>query len=638
MKVDQREIHNLSLSKDIQDRFEAVKQFETSFESLPDKVSACTDLVRLAKLANDEEELMLAREVVHVLRISFEHLPDKCKPQTWLDLVSITNPGYFLDVREDAADSLGYIFKCLPDKYKSSAWADLVRLIADNSYIAVTLSIISAIDSVFKCIPDEYKSSCWAGLQRLTVNKDPEIRESAVVSIGSLFMLIPYECKFQAWDDLHKLTNDECSNVRGRAAESIGSVFSSLPKKFKLQALADLHELTDDDDSCVRESVVGSIGSLFLFISYEYKPHTWNDLRELTNDIDKYVRQKAVVVLDLLFSDIPDEFKSQAWYDLVRLAGDNNSKVKMYANYSLGKICINKASESENEEDPRALFEDALQYFEKAAQEIDPFNPAKFCNIFYRSFDAVLFKKVHSKKEIENYIAAAKREIGGSESKQKLVDAVEKLAEVLEIAHNAHASGENWRESLKLCSDICNHVNQLMDESKDKTPNIYGLYKKAKPSFDATIKDLIDEVKEKAEVACREARGEYRQAACALKRDLDALSFEDSQLLKQLDDILYIAGGKTGVLRGLEGLHDKINCAIESKDKNHKLEVLKMYAEGLNPQPTMLSKIVTATAIPGFIYLMATLILELDSDFPNKTESILVLTIGAFILTLIIEW
>ncbi len=52
------------------------------------------------------------------------------------------------------------------------------------------------------------------------------------------------------------------------------------------------------------------------------------------------------------------------------------------------------------------------------------------------------FSKKYILRRIENYIAAAKREIGGSESKQKLVDAVEKLAEVLEIAHNAHASGE----------------------------------------------------------------------------------------------------------------------------------------------------------------------------------------------------
>ncbi len=540
MKVDQSGINKLSLSEDIEDRFEAVKQLEASFKSLPDKVSAWADLVRLAKLADDEEELMLARGAVHALFISFEHVPDKCKPQAWLDLVSITNPGHFVDVREDAADSLGYVFKYLPDEYKYTAWADLVRMIADNSYIAVTLSIISVIDSVFKCIPDEYKSSCWEDLQRLTVNKYPEIRESAVVSIGSLFMLIPDECKFQAWDDLHKLTNDECSNVRGQAAESIGSVFPSMPEKFKLQALADLHELTADENSRVRESVVDSIGSLFLFISDEHKPHTWNDLRELTNDIDKYVRQKAVVVLDLLFSDIPDEFKSQAWYDLVRLAGDNNSKVKMYANYSLGKICIYKASKSENEKDSITLFGDALQYFEKAAQERDSFNPAKFCNIFYRSFDAVLFKKVHSKKEIENYIAAAKREIGGSESKQKLVDAVEKLAEVLEIAHNAHASGENWQESLKLCSDICNHVNQLMDESKDKTPNIYGLYKKAKPSFDATIKDLIDEVKEKAEVACREAKGTPTgPIACSVNKEIQGWTVSNQeQMAKNVNSLI----------------------------------------------------------------------------------------------------
>lgn len=541
MKVDQSEIHRLSLSEDIEDRFEAVKQLEASFKSLPDKVSAWADLVRLAKLADDEEELMLARGAVHALFISFEHVPNKCKPRAWLDLVSITNPGYFLNVREDAADFLGYIFKYLPDEYKYTAWADLVRLIADNSYIAVTLSILSALNSVFKYIPEEYKSSCWADLQMLTVNKDPEIRESAVVSIGSLFMLIPNECKFQAWDDLHKLTNDECSNVRERAAESIGSVFSSVPEKFKLQALADLHQLTADENSRVRESVVGSIGSIFLFISDECKPHTWNDLHELTNDIDKYVRQKAVVVLDLLFSDIPDEFKSQAWYDLVRLAEDADSEVRMYANHSIGKIYIYKASIPKNEGNLRTLLEYAIQYFEKAAKERDCFNPARFCYPFYRSFDAVVFKKIQSKKEIQDYITSAKKEIEGSESKQKLMEMVELLAEALETAMDNQNVDVTEQELFKYCSDICNQADYLMGENKEKTPIFFGLYKNTMPYFRKEIKDLIDEVKEKAEIACREAKGTGAEhIACSVNKEIQGWKVEDQvQMGKSLDNVIF---------------------------------------------------------------------------------------------------
>ena len=88
--------------------------------------------------------------------------------------------------------------------------------------------------------------------------------------------------------------------------------------------------------------------------------------------------------------------------------------------------------------------EDAIQFFEKAANECSLNNPARLCTLFYRSFDAVLFKKVHSKKEIDNYITAAKKEIVSSNSKKYLEEAVEQLAEVMKTAQDTQAPGEGY--------------------------------------------------------------------------------------------------------------------------------------------------------------------------------------------------
>ena len=43
--------------------------------------------------------------------------------------------------------------------------------------------------------------------------------------------------------------------------------------------------------------------------------------------------------------------------------------VRTYANHSLGKISIFKASQAEKEEDYKKELEKAIEFFEKAAQE-----------------------------------------------------------------------------------------------------------------------------------------------------------------------------------------------------------------------------------------------------------------------------
>ena len=64
---------------------------------------------------------------------------------------------------------------------------------------------------------------------------------------------------------------------------------------------------------------------------------------------------------------MPD--KQQAWNDLNKLTNDEDSDVRAYANHSLGKVSIFKASQAEKEEDYKKELEKAIEFFEKAAQE-----------------------------------------------------------------------------------------------------------------------------------------------------------------------------------------------------------------------------------------------------------------------------
>ena len=68
------------------------------------------------------------------------------------------------------------------------------------------------------------------------------------------------------------------------------------------------------------------------------------------------------------FSDIPD--KQQAWDDIIKLNADQNSGVRVYANYSSGRVSIFRASQAEKEEDYKNELEKAIMFFETASNRI----------------------------------------------------------------------------------------------------------------------------------------------------------------------------------------------------------------------------------------------------------------------------
>lgn len=356
-------------------------------------------------------------------------------------------------------------------------------------------------------------------------------------------------------EEIHRLSLSENVEDRFEAARLLQEEFESLPDKSA--AWDELHRLTGDEEWFVREGAVSAVDSTFMYIPN--KSAAWSDLQRLASDKDSSVRESSARALGSAFEYIPD--KSAAWNDLHKLALDEDWYVRMYANHSLGKICIYIASNSESEDKSQTILGEAIRYFERGAKEPYGNNPATFCNLFYRSFDAVIFKKVSSKKEIESYIAAAKEELQASESKQKLFEVVEQLAEVLETAKNARMAGADWRESLKRCSEICNHVDQLMDENKNKTPAIHKLYIKTKISFNLSIKEIIEDVKKKAEEACREAKGtDAEQIAYSIKRESRGWQVENQeQMTKSLDNLVFSLKMQVPNVSGNEYMISKID-------------------------------------------------------------------------------
>lgn len=599
------DLHLLTLDTDSYVREVVAYRLGSIFSFVPDKSAAWSDLIRLI---NDNSSNVRA-VAIDSLNHAFPHVPNKNK--SWNDLHKLINDSN-LELRVLIAENIvGDIFTIIPDK--QTAWNDLIVLTRDYDP-NVSWYVAEVLDKVYPHVPD--KNVAWSDLNKLTNNKDTYIKQIAAETIGRVFDLIPD--KSAAWDDLHRLLKEDWSDVSFYAAgaiicivsdtpylpgawnelhemvsnknnevrlivaEAIGNLYSFFLDEYKSVAWNDLHGLLNDRNSDVKGFAASSLESMFSLIPEESKHIAWSDLHKLTNDEDWEIRGNAAHAIGSTFSSLPEEYRCSAFSDLQRLASDEeDSNVIMHANHSLGKICIYKASESEKEEDSKALLAEAIQYFEKAANEYSFLNPARFCYLFYSSFDAVVFKKVSSKEEIDGHIEAAKKEIRGSESKQKLIEAIEQLAEVLETARNAHESDGDWRESLKRCSDICNHVDLLMDENKEKTPGTYGLYKKFRPSFDERIKELIEDVKKKAEDACREAKGtDTEPIACSVSEQVQKWEVgSQEQMKKNLENLIFSLKTKVPDIPKNKSIIDKIDeIKRESKAEDQMVIVSTLIA------------------------------------------------------------
>jgi HEAT repeat protein len=540
----------------------AASALGSAFSQMPDKQQAWNDLHRLT---NDENRNVRS-DAAYALGSAFSQVPDK--QQAWNDLHRLTNDEDS-SVRSSAAYALRSAFSHVPDKQQ--AWNDLIRLTNDkNEYVRSNAA--SALGSAFSQIPG--KQQAWNDLLRLTNDKESSVRYMAGCTLGSAFSQMPD--KQQAWNDLHRLTNDEIRKVRNGAAYALGSAFSQVPDK--QQAWNDLHRLTNDEDSSVRSSAAYALRSAFSHVPD--KQQAWNDLHRLISEYKIHVRCIATFSLGSAFSQVPD--KQQAWNDLHRLTNDEDSSVRASSNHSLGRVSIFMASHAETEEDYKKYLETAIEFFEKVALESsfkNSYNPAQFCLPFYRSFHTIIFKMQEAKEEVNKYLEEAKVAIEGSKSKELLFEAVENLAKALEeVQKLGDIDLQAMKGELNFYRIYCDRVSELMNDTHEKAPYATNVLIKGLPILDRNLKATIEEIQEKAKIACKESKGtEAKEIVCGIYNEIQSV-IVDYQLqyietTKVLEDILSIVKMKIPqipenkfILSKIEAVDNKVISADKYRD------------------------------------------------------------------------
>ncbi|AKB47043.1 Flagellar motor rotation protein MotB [Methanosarcina sp. Kolksee] len=543
------DLHRLTNDEDSSVRYRAGYAIGSVFSQVPDKQQAWNDLHRLT---NDKDR-SVRWAAGSVLGSAFPQVPDK--QQAWNDLHRLTNDED-RSVRSEAASALGSAFSYVPDKQQ--AWNDLHRLTNDEDS-SVRYRAASALGSAFSYVPD--KQQAWNDLHRLTNDEDSFVMSEAASALGSAFSYVPD--KQQAWNDLHRLTNDEDSSVRYRAASALGSAFSYVPDK--QQAWNDLLRLTNNEDSFVMSEAASALGSAFSYVPD--KQQAWNDLLRLTNDENSDMRSEAASALGSAFSYVPD--KQQAWNDLHRLTNDEDSFVRTFSNNSLGRALIFMASQAETDEDYKKELEKAIEFFKIAAKEGCKNNPAQFCLPFYRSFHSIIFKKQEAKEELNKYLEEAKSAIQGSESKELLFEAVQNLAEALkEVQHLENMDLAVKKDELNFYRKYCDHAAEIMKCTNEKAPIATAVLRKGLPILDRNLKELIEEIQEKARVTYKESIGtEVEETARAVCKEVQKWEIgNQEEMTQKVEDIAYLLKMKVADLPENRYLLNKIEAMIHERN------------------------------------------------------------------------
>jgi hypothetical protein len=181
----------------------------------------------------------------------------------------------------------------------------------------------------------------------------------------------------------------------------------------------------------------------------------------------------------------------------------------MYSYHSLGRASVFKATEASDKDTMEKELEADVAYFKKSSQQRTS-GPSMFCYRFYRSYLAITFHEA-KEDEVQRYLTEAKEVIGGSESKDDLLKAVENLAGALQESQRLKdRSIQDVASELNAYRWYCDKAAELMDAVEGKAPAAVKLMRKCNPVLDDRIKATIEEIQKKARLISPEIEREAR--------------------------------------------------------------------------------------------------------------------------------
>jgi len=410
-------------------------------------------------------------------------------------------------------------------RIKGCECGQYLLLVLKDEDKGVRVRAISALGSAFPYVTNKEEASKY--LMALTEDKNKEVRGRAISALSSAF---PYVTnKEEASKDLMALTKNKDESVRVRAISALGSAFPYVTNKE--EASKYLMALTKNKDKEVRVRAISALGSAFPYVTNKEEASKY--LMALTKNKDESVRGRTATALGSVFPYVTDKEKTQD--TLFKLTDDGKRNVRISANHSLGRVSIYKATLTDSENGFREELKKALKFFEKASLEATDYNPASFCLPFYRSFHAITSGKKGLEADVEKYLVEAKNAVEGSESKEKLLEAVKNLSDALKEANRKEDMDfSEIKLDLNTCRRYCERTAELLDVTFESAPIATELLGKGVPIISEKISKKL-EIQEKANAILEKTKG----------TPLESLGFElheEANKLSQLTGLAFETG------------------------------------------------------------------------------------------------
>ena len=173
---------------------------------------------------------------------------------------------------------------------------------------------------------------------------------------------------------------------------------------------------------------------------------------------------------------------------------------------------------------------------------------------------------------IDKYFEDAKNAVEGSDSKEKLLEAVTNLSEALKKAQETDKMDfDAMKSNLNAFRRYCDRACELLDSTEETAPCAVNLMRRGLPIINERIKGILSEIEEKAEMLCKETQGtSYEEFG--IKANQVGKTLLNTNDLEEINNNIVVLGVV------LTGICNK----MPEKDKGEACELLKLFYKESN--------------------------------------------------------
>ncbi len=175
---------------------------------------------------------------------------------------------------------------------------------------------------------------------------------------------------------------------------------------------------------------------------------------------------------------------------------------------------------------------------------------------------------------MDRYLTEAKSAIQWSKSKKQLFEAVEYLSGALkEVQNLRNPDLSEMKGELNFYRKHCDQASKLMRDTTEKAPFATKVLRKGLPILEENFKKHLEEIQEKAKIACKESIGTpTEEIVRTINREVQKLEISNQEeMIEKVEDLVFILKSTIPNIPENKRIFEKIEKI------KHETDLLKQY-------------------------------------------------------------